>query len=421
MSEICNLIQKCEVVCRVLALTGCQVRSLRLSIRWRAVGSRYARGANFERCIWRWGYVIRIGVDVSRIRDGMTGVGRYAAGVLSELDTAMPDAQFVLYACRHTSFRPLSSRWDVVCDRHPLWSRLPVTLWMHFRLGAMIERKPVDVFWSPNTLIPKGVHVPCVLTVHDFTHVLVPQTLAPMTRCAHSKWVDADIRAADANIAISLGTAQRMFELLGRRPDAIAYPAVSAEAAASDVSLSSQLLQRAGVRKPFLLTVGSRAPRKNLAGAVAAMELLRADGQLLDHQLVMAGPEAWDRGGRAIERGRAWIRPLGFVDDDLLLALYANADVLVFPSLYEGFGMPVIEARAHGCRVVTTDSPELREAGGDDAVYTDTSREGIAAGIRAALSRPRPSPQRVAYSWKGAARVMASVFRRVAASQAPST
>ncbi len=348
----------------------------------------------------------------------MTGVGRYAAGILSELDAAMPDAQFVLYAYRDTSVEPISSRWQVIRDRHPFWSRLPVTQWMHFRLAALIKREPVDVFWSPNTLIPKGVRVPCVLTVYDFTHVLVPETLAPMTRYAHSRWVDADIRAADANVVISLGTAQRMLDLLGRRPDAVAYPAVSAEAMISDEAFSARLLWHAGVRKPYLLTVGSRAPRKNLAGAVVAMEQLRATGHFLDYQLVMAGPEAWDRGGRAMERGRDWIRPLGFVNDELLSALYANAEALVFPSIYEGFGMPVIEARAHGCRVVTTDSPELREAGGDDAVYTDTTPEGIAAGIRTALSLPRPSPRRVAHSWENAAEVMASVFRRLVASSA---
>jgi len=360
--------------------------------------------------------VVTVGIDVSRIRDGMTGAGRYAAGVLSALDEAMPDAYFVLYAYRDTSIRPPSSRWSIISDRHPFWTRLPVTQWMHLRLGTLIARHPVDVFWSPNTFIPKGTRVPCVLTVHDFNHVLVPETLPPVTRYAHRRWMNNDILAADANVAISLGTARRMLELLGRRPDAIAYPAVAGTTAVPDDDTSSRLMRRAGVRKPYLLTVGTRAPRKNLAGAVAAMEQLRAAGYLLDHQLVMAGPEAWNRGGRLIERKHEWIKPLGFVDDELLAVLYANAEALVFPSIYEGFGMPVIEARARGCRVVTTDSPELREAGGDDAVYTDTSPQGIAAGIRTALSLPRPTPRQVEHNWPEAAEVMGSIFRRLAAS-----
>lgn len=359
--------------------------------------------------------MIRVGIDVSRVREGMTGAGRYPAGILSALDSAMPDATFVLYAYRETSFAPSSSRWHIVQDRHPFWSRIPVTMWMHSRIGALIKKTPVDVFWSPNTFVPRGVSVPCVLTVLDFNHVIVPETLPPLTRYSHRKWMNADILAADANVSISLGTAQRMLELLGRKTDAIAYPAVSGRSPILDESKTAQLLHRAGVNKPYFLTVGTRAPRKNLAAAVAAIEQLRDAGLCLNHQLVMAGPEAWDKQGRHIERGHDWIRPLGFVEDDLLSALYANAEALVFPSLYEGFGMPVIEARAHGCRVVTTDSPELHEAGGDDAVYTDTSPDGIAAGIRAALARPRPLPRQIEHSWEDAAEQMASVFRKLAA------
>lgn len=358
--------------------------------------------------------MIKIGIDASRIHEGMTGVGRYAAGMLHALDVAMPEGQFILYARGRFDNGLPSTRWKVVNDTHPVWSRVPVTQWMRTRLGALVARDPIDVFWSPNTFLPKGAHVPCVLTVHDFNHVFVPETLPPVTRYAYRKWMNADILAADANVANSHGTAHRMFDLLGRRPDAIAYPAVSTNPRAEYGDSALCLLKQAGVQRPYLLTVGTRAPRKNLGGAVAAMEQLRSAGQLTDHQLVMAGPEAWDRGGRKIERGRDWIRPLGFVDDALLSILYAHAEALVFPSLYEGFGMPVIEARAHGCRVVTTDSPELREAGGDAAVYTDTSPSGIAAGIRTALSRSRPLPQRVEHSWQDAAEVMTSVFRRLA-------
>lgn len=357
--------------------------------------------------------MIKVGIDASRIRQGMTGVGRYAAGMLPALDAAMPEAQFVLYT-RDTFTEDLpSARWRVVVDTHPLWRRVPVTWWMHYRLGALVNRNPVDVFWSPNTFLPKGARVPCVLTVHDFNHVFVPETLPPLTCFAYRKWMNADILAADANVANSHGTAQRMHELLGRWPDAVAFPAVSAKpVVVSDEAVSR--LRQAGIRQPYLLTVGTRAPRKNLASAVAAMAQLRSAGQLLDCQLVMAGPDAWNRGGRKLERGREWIKPLGFVDDDVLSALYAHAEALVFPSLYEGFGMPVIEARAHGCRVVTTDSIELREAGGLDATYTDTSPNAIAAGICKALAEPRPLPQQVQYTWDNSANVMASVLREIA-------
>lgn len=361
--------------------------------------------------------MIKVGIDASRVRDGMTGAGRYAAGMFAPLDVAMPDAQFVLYTRGNSPVSLPSSRWRVQHDSHWLWRRLPLTFWIHFRLAHLVNADRPDVFWAPNTLTPKGLHasIPCVTSVLDFNHVLVPETLPPTARIASRRWMDANVKAAAKNVAISEGTAKRMLDLLGRKADAIAYPAVPPMPAPPEEAAAVHILSEFGIRRPFLLTVGTRAPRKNLASVVAAMEILRHRGCLLDHQLVMAGPEAWDRGGRAIERkkGRDWIKPLGFVDDRLLAALYATAEALVFPSLYEGFGMPVIEARAYGCRVVTTDSPELREAGGDGSTYVNPTPEGIAAGLDAALSRPPRPPSRLAHDWDKAARVMAAVFRSV--------
>lgn len=359
--------------------------------------------------------MIKVGIDASRVRDGMTGAGRYAAGIFAPLDVAMPDAQFILYTRGNGAISLPSGRWRVRRDPHQVWRRLPLTFWIHFRLAYLVNTDEPDVFWAPNTLTPKGLHasIPCVTSVLDFNHVLVPETLPPTTRIASRRWMDANVKAAAKNVAISKGTAQRMFDLLGRRADAIAYPAVPPMPPPLEEAAAVRILSEFGILRPFLLTVGTRAPRKNLASAVAAMEMLRHRGCLLDHQLVMAGPEAWDRGGRSIERkkGRDWIKPLGFVDDRVLAALYAAAEALVFPSLYEGFGMPVIEARAVGCRVVTTDSPELREAGGGDATYVNPTPEGIAAGLDAALSRPPPPPCRLAHDWDEAAQVMAAVFR----------
>lgn len=364
----------------------------------------------------RYRDMIKVGIDASRVRNGMTGAGRYAAGMFAPLDVAMPDAQFILYTRENSPISLPSGRWRVWRDPHWVWRRLPLTFWIHFRLAYLVNADRPDVLWAPNTLTPKGLHasIPCVTSVLDFNHVLVPETLPPTTRIASRRWMDANVKAAAKNVAISVGTAQRMLDLLGRKADAIAYPAVPSMPAPPEEAAAVHILSEFGIRRPFLLTVGTRAPRKNLASAVAAMEILRHRGCLLDHQLVMAGPEAWDRGGRAIERkkGRDWIKPLGFVDDRLLAALYATAEALVFPSLYEGFGMPVVEARAYGCRVVATDSPELREAGGDDAIYVDSTPEAIAAGIQTALAQPHPQCKKIEYNWNQAASVMACMFRQ---------
>ena len=95
----------------------------------------------------------------------------------------------------------------------------------------------------------------------------------------------------------------------------------------------------------------------------------------------------------------------GYVPDELMPFLYAGADALVFPSLYEGFGMPVLEARACGARVVTTDIPELREAGDEYVIYVQPTLEGVKAGILRAIDSPNPPPA-VGRSWKDSAHIL---------------
>jgi glycosyltransferase involved in cell wall biosynthesis len=274
----------------------------------------------------------------------------------------------------------------------------------------------LDAFWAPNTLTPQGLKklVPCVITVHDLIHILVPETLPPFTRLAYGRWFDADVHDADRVVVNSHGTCERLLQQLGRRADGVALPA--APVLPLDEETAVRTLSELGVKRPFLLTVGARAPRKNLVSTVAAVGLLKARGKLVDYQLVMAGGEAWNRSNRLVEQGDGadWIKPLGHVSDGTLAALYAHAEAFVFPSLYEGFGMPVAEARTLGCRVITTDSPELREAGGATSTYVAPTPEGIAAGLELALTQPAPAPVKLDHDWNDAAKVMASAFRSAA-------
>ncbi|TAM07458.1 MAG: glycosyltransferase family 1 protein, partial [Rhodanobacter sp.] len=303
---------------------------------------------------------MKIGIDASRLKAGMTGVGRYTEGILGPLDRELPDATFVLYARRKCSVVLPSRRWSVRCDRHPLFSCLPTPQWIHYRLASVARGDGLDVFWAPNTLTPQGfnTYAPCVITVHDLIHILVPETLPPLTRLAYGRWFDGDVEHAARVVVNSQATSDRLFDRLDRRADGIALPAVRSLPFVRETAVAT--ISKLGVKCPFLLTVGTRAPRKNLVSAVAAVKLLKARGKLLDYQLVMAGGEAWNRSNRSVERddGTHWIKPLGHVSDGTLAALYSLADAFVFPSLYEGYGMPVIEARTLGCRVITTDSPE---------------------------------------------------------------
>ena len=329
----------------------------------------------------------------------------------------MPESLFILYSRGECGFTLPSNRWIVRYEQHPIWKLLPTTYWVHYRLANLARSDDIDVFWAPNTFIPRGLPdaVRTVATVLDFRHILEPENMPPITLRAHRNWFESDVRRANRVVAISEGTSKRMQDLLGRRADAIALPAVATLPRISDSLHASQILAQLGVYQPFLLTVG-RSPCKNLEGAIAAVALLKSQGRLADHQLVLAGAPAWV-GGRLLKKRDSapdWIKPLGHVEDDTLSALYSLADSLIFPSFYEGFGMPVLEARAMGCRVITTNAPELREAGGDDATYVEPTPQGIAEGLKLVLGRPAPEIRNVGHDWSDAAKAMAAVFRSAA-------
>ena len=343
----------------------------------------------------------------------MSGIGRYTQHVLEHLDRVLPEAEFVLYARRTVDFRLPSPRWSVRLDRHPVSRRLPTPAWIHFRLGRLARADKLDVFWAANTLLPElPSAVPCVATVYDLNHVLFPLTMSWLTRTAHRRWFAADILRATRIVAISEGTSHRLHECYGRRADAIARPAVPLREGRSRIEDALPRIHKVGVRTPFLLTVGTREPRKNLDSVIKAVALLKKSGQLVEHRLVMVGAKGW--GGNLQPHAAEcadWVQSLGYVDDGTLAALYSLADAFVFPSLYEGYGIPVGESLACGCRVVTTDSPELREVGGKYATYVTPTPEGIAQGLSDVLAKPAPEPTMPAHDWSQAAASMADVFR----------
>jgi glycosyltransferase involved in cell wall biosynthesis len=168
-------------------------------------------------------------------------------------------------------------------------------------------------------------------------------------------------------------------------------------------------LSRLGVKRPYLLSVATPEPRKNLVAVLRAFIDLKKEGKLREHQLVLAGPTGWKN--RALSEGLGEARAhglvlAGYVPDDLMPTLYGQADALVFPSLYEGFGMPVLEARACGARVVTTNIPELREAGDEYVVYVEPTLEGIKAGILQAIASSQPPPV-LGRTWTESASILA--------------
>jgi glycosyltransferase involved in cell wall biosynthesis len=359
----------------------------------------------------------RIGIDGDALRAPLSGVGQYIFNLCRELDALLPAASFIAYSrLPSAAVRLPSPRWQLSSEPVAAFRRLPSFVWLKTRCRAMCASDRLDVFWAGRTLHPGlagGVRTVC--SVHDLNHLVVPETMQFQTRWSNRFWFRGDILTADSVLANSCGTAERLRTMLGAKVSDVVHPGVTPEFHPSQFEPESEIpeeMSRLGVKRPYLLSVATPEPRKNLDVVLRAYIDLKKSGELSEHQLVLAGPTGWKNRvlEQRINEARAHGLVLaGYVPDELMPTLYAGADALIFPSIYEGFGMPVLEARTCGTRVVTTDIPELREAGDEYVVYVQPTLEGVKEGILQALGSPKPPPAAVR-TWRDGASILANAL-----------
>jgi glycosyltransferase involved in cell wall biosynthesis len=357
---------------------------------------------------------LSIGIDGDALRAPLSGVGQYIFNLARELDALLPEAFFIAYSRLPAGrVRLPSPRWQLRTEPLPAFRRVPSFVWLKTRARAMCVSDKLDVFWAGRSLHPRlNEGVRTVSSVHDLNHLVVPETMQFQSRWSNRLWFRGDLLEADCVLANSNGTAQRLRSVIGAKVSGVVWPGVTPQyrpsRSTSEIEIPERLT-RLGVKRPYLLSVATPEPRKNLIAVLRAFIDLKKEGKLREHQLVLAGPTGWKNRALSERLGEARAHGLvlaGYVPDDLMPTLYGQADALVFPSLYEGFGMPVLEARACGARVVTTNIPELREAGDEYVVYVEPTLEGIKAGILEAIASSQPPPV-LGRTWKESASILA--------------
>lgn len=357
---------------------------------------------------------IRIGIDGSVFKGKRTGIGRYAYELCRELDECLPNALFFVYSREEVELPIISERWVLRVDPHPL--RKYVKMWLKFRCGYLCKSDNLDVFWGANTFLPKlPREIRTVLTVYDMNYKIVPETMTTAALWQFRLFFKKDIERADQILTISEGTSKRLCELMGYSANAIIRPAVDKTFRPQKDKDIRNCLGSYGINTPYILAVATWEPRKNLELLVMTFLNMKNKGLLPEHKLVLVGGKGWkDERLTDLVSGSAssHVLPLGYIPDEDLPFLYAGADVFAFPSVYEGFGMPVLEARACGTRVVTSDIPELREAGGTTSVYISPSAEGIRNGLLEAISDTSKGQLRETdfTTWKSGAKILATAL-----------
>jgi glycosyltransferase involved in cell wall biosynthesis len=307
--------------------------------------------------------VLRIGFDGRDLLRKRTGVVNNAVHV-ARLLAERRDADFVVYT--DTFVDPVVQPPPGVPLRR---LNAPPVTWKHLALPLALLRDRIDVFHSPTGTLP--LLAPCrqIVTSHDLFAAVEPAWFPPGMAAQLRTTQRRAARSASSVIAVSECTRRDLVERYGVAPDKIrvVYNGVDHDRFVPREVDAEAIARRFGVRHPFILCVGSLMPWRN------APRLLQAAARL-DLGLLFVGRDIWgsDPTERlAAKHGWDWARFAGYVDDGALPVLYAAARVFAYPSLYEGFGIPPLEAMASGTPVVASTAGALPEVLGDAALLVD--------------------------------------------------
>ncbi|MGI8793862.1 MAG: glycosyltransferase family 4 protein [Acidimicrobiales bacterium] len=331
----------------------------------------------------------RVAIDVSAIPADPRGAGRYVVELVAALHRRNRTA------LRLVARRGDHSRWEQLAPSATVDAIVPASraarlVWEQTAASSRVRRWPIEVYHGPHYTMPSRLSVPRVVTVHDLTFFDHPEWHERSKVSFFRRAIRHAAADADTVICVSDATRRRLVELLDPVaptvvvPHGIDHDRFTPNAEPGDANV----LDRLGASRPYLLFLGTMEPRKNVAGLVAAFDLLADDHP--DMGLVLAGGRGWGEerlhaavaGSRAKER----IVQTGYVADDDVPVMLRHAAAVVYPAFVEGFGLPALEALACGTPVVTTSGSVMEELAGGAAFTSDASdASAMAAVIRHVL------------------------------------
>ncbi|WP_069804290.1 glycosyltransferase family 4 protein [Thermogemmatispora onikobensis] len=378
---------------------------------------------------------MRIAIDyTTAIRQG-AGIGTYIRCLVEALLAQDQVNRYVLLSSQPPQEgRTFPQAEHVTIRRIPIPERYLNILWYRWQLPPYANwfTGPVDLYHGPDFVLPPfsrfGRHPRTVVTIHDLAFLEYPQYAVPSLAAYLRGVVPRAARSADVVATVSQASARTLTKYLAIPPEkmVIISPGVGrAFRRVTDPVLLEATRYKYGLKHPFVLTVGTKEPRKNHLG------LIRAFHQALNRKprpkmLVIVGGPGWlyeETEQEVVRLGLTEkVRFLGHVSTLDLVMLYSMADVFAYPSFYEGFGMPALEALACGAPVVTSNTSSLPEVVGEAALKVDPyDAEALASAITRLLDdqqlcqelRQRGYEQVKRYTWEASARKMLLVYQKL--------
>jgi len=368
----------------------------------------------------------KIGIDIRKLRD--YGIGTYIENLINQFSRLDSENQYILF-CRpqdRENLPPLRGNFHPVVDRSTNYS-----LREHFSLPRKAKRLKLDLYFSPHYVLPLLTPCRAIVTIHDVIHLLFPENLPHKGAYYYARFIiGRALTKAERVITVShhsKADIQRLFPGYASRIEVIHN---SIDPHFFHQPREEELLRVKGrfqIDYPFILFVGNLKPHKNLTNLLKAFSLLR-DRQQRGLKLVIMGAER-DKSPQITETLdrlslRQEVRFLGYVNKEELCCLYHLAELLAFPSFYEGFGLPPLEAMACGTPVLASHLSSLPEVLGDAALMVNPHQvEEIAEGMQQLIENHhlreefirRGAQQIKRYSWEEAARRYLALFAQILA------
>jgi glycosyltransferase involved in cell wall biosynthesis len=378
-----------------------------------------------------------IGIDANEANvKRKVGISEYAYQLLLEFNKLknLPmnkDLEFRIYLKDKPSsdLPPEDKKWQYnVFGPRPLWTQiaLPWNLFTH---------KPCpDVFFTTSHYAPRFSPIPTVVSVMDVSYLYFQDMFKKADHIQLKRWTSYSVKKAARVLTISKSSKNDIIKEYNMPEEkvVVVYPGVKPTACLeSSVYGMNTIKAKYGISDNFILFVGTLQPRKNIVRLIEAFAKASGNEKIShDLQLVIVGKKGWMY-EEILKKPKELkieekVKFLDFVSDDELIVLYQHAICFILPSLYEGFGLPVLEAMKHGCPVITSNISSLPEAAGDAAVYIDPEDvEDIAEKIFKVVTHPelrqelkeKGKAQLVKFSWEKTARATLKVLEEVAASK----
>lgn len=367
---------------------------------------------------------MKIGIDARLLTDNKTGIGTYTNRLITELAAADKENQYVLYTDKEHEFNmPDNFSIRLIPQRRRI-------LWTNLYLPWYLSADNIDIFHSvANFEVPIMARCKIVVTIHDLIPLLYPELVPFRYRVLFRTLIKKAAERSKKVLTVSHSSKKDIIELLGINSDRVVviYEAGHTQSPSIlDKTTPDQIRERFKLCGRYILFVGVIEPKKNIPTLIKAFKLLKRNGGGGDIKLVIAGGKGWfyDQVFTCVEELglKNEVIFTGFVSKEDLYQLYNGAELFVFPSLYEGFGLPPLEAMACGTPVVCSNTGSLPEVVGDAGIFVDPmDLNGWVEAMRGVLNNPSLQARMVEkglerakqFSWKKTAEETLKVYHEV--------